>query len=252
MWAMRSSGGSRLYYECTLQRVLSSGRDVVIMLGIEEGQVRQHALKVAGEPYAVCTMKEHGLKVDGHRLSGPMQIQVGPSTEKIELDVALDKGGTYSIAYGCPGPARQAEGNVSVEAPRDAASKRWVLWLQGTFGSDTSLGMPFEVERQTRTLTAQPAMAVGYNRGRHPVDASRLAFDGTNLDGEVGITLVSFQASKWLDAMVPAHRQSVEGVIKVKATLDGKDRGGSCSAVLGIEKHRQGIEGHTGLERAGA
>ena len=66
--------GERAYYECTLHEVLTGGKDVVLMLGVEDGQVLQHGLTVAGEPYAVCRMQEHRLKVEGGRLSGPMQI----------------------------------------------------------------------------------------------------------------------------------------------------------------------------------
>ena len=239
--AASAAAGDRLYYECTLQRVLSSGGDVVLLLGVEDGQVRQHALKVTSEPHAVCRMKEHGLKVAGSRLSGPMRIQVGPGIEKIALDVALDKGGTYSVAYGCPDPPRRAEGNVTVEEPRDATGKQWVVWLQDAFGPGTRLGLRFNADREARTLAALPAIAARYNRGRHPVDASQLAFDGTNLDGQIGVTIVPGQASKWLAAMVPAHRRSVEGRIKLRAALDGKDKAGSYSAVFGIERQRRGV-----------
>ncbi|MGD0897180.1 MAG: glycoside hydrolase domain-containing protein [Thermoguttaceae bacterium] len=238
--ASPGSAGERRYYECTLQRVLSSGGDVVLLLCVEDGQVREHALKVASEPYTTCRMKEHSLKVDGTRLSGPMQIQVGPGTEKLALDVALDKGGTYLAAYGCPDPPRKVEGSVTIEGPRDAAGKQWGIWLQQAFGPNTALELMFNVDRQAKTLTALPAIAAGYNRGRHPVDASKLAFDGTKLDGEVGITIVPFQSSKFLAAVVPAHRQSADGLIKLKAALDGGDNAGSYSAVFGIEKQRRG------------
>ncbi|MGD0896398.1 MAG: glycoside hydrolase domain-containing protein [Thermoguttaceae bacterium] len=263
--ASRGSAGEWLYYECTLQRILSSGGNVVLMLGVEHGEVREHALNVASEPYTVCRIKEHGLKVEGTRLRGPMHIQVGPATEKIELDVALDKDGTYRIAYGCPDPSRKVEGNVTierqpsimstkaktwwprkvegsvtVEVPRDTTGNQWVLWLQQAFGPDTGLGLVFDVDRAAKTLTALPAVAAGYNGGRHPVDASKLTFDGTNLEGEVGITVVPSLAGKWSTDWVPAHRQSVDGLIKVKAALDGKERAGSYSAVFGIEKQRQG------------
>ena len=238
--AVRAQAADGRFCECTLQGVLESGGDLVLVLGVEDGQVRRHALKAASEPYTACRMLEHGLKVDGVRLSGPMRVQVGPGAEKIDLDVALDAGGTYAVAYGCPDPTRKVEGNVTVEAPRDAASKQWVVCLQDAFKAGTQLRLVFEVDRQARTLAALPAIAGGFNRGRHPVDASRLAFDGTNLEGEIAITLVPSRATKWLSAWVPAHRRSIEGLIKVKASLDGQEKAGAYSAVFGIEKRRQG------------
>ena len=65
--ASRVSAGERLYYECTLHRVLSNGGSIVMMLGVEDGQVREQALKVASDPYTTCRMKEHRLKVVGNR-----------------------------------------------------------------------------------------------------------------------------------------------------------------------------------------
>jgi hypothetical protein len=240
MFSQVASAGERVYYECVLQQVLTDGRDVRLLLGTEDGQVRQHGLTVADSASTVCRMKEHGLKIAGGRLSGPMQIQVGLATERIELDVALDKapgapagGGTYSIAYGCPEASRKAEGNVAIEEPKGEASKRWVAWLQDALKPDTRLGLAFNVDRKAKTLTALPASASGYNRGQHPVDAARLAFDGTNLEGEVGITIVP-------DQWTPAHGQPIEGSIKLKASLDGNDRAGTYSAVFGIEKRRKG------------
>ena len=232
--------GDRRYYECVLDRVLASGGDVVLLLGLEDGQVRQHALRAASEPYTACRMREHGLRVEGTRLSGPMQVQVGPGVEKVELDVALDRGGTYLVAHGCPDPPRKVEGNVAVEGPRDGASKQWVLWLQDAFGPGTRLGLFFDADRQAKALTALPAVAAGYNRGRHPVDIAKLAFDGTNLAGEVGITVLPSRVTKWLSAWMPAHRRSAEGLIRVKASLDGKGKAGSYSAVFGIERWREG------------
>ena len=228
-----ASAGERAYYECTLQQVLTGGRDVILLLGTEDGQVRQHGLTVADPPNTVCRMKEHRLKVNGARLSGRMQIQVGSATEKIELDVALDKGGTYAVAYGSPEAPRKAEGNVAVEEPKAASSARWVVWLQEALGPETRLGLVLNLDREAKTLTALPASASGYNRGQHPVDARKLAFDGKNLEGEIGITLVP-------DQWVPAHGESVEGLIKLKASLEGRDKAGTYSAVFGIEKHRQG------------
>jgi hypothetical protein len=234
------SATERQYYECTLQRVLSIGGDVVLLLGVEDGQVREHALKVASEPYTTCRIKDHALKMDGARLRGPLQIQVGPSTEKITLDAALDKGGTYLVAYGCPDPPRKTEGPVTIEEQKTTAGKQHILWLQQALGPETRLGLVFNVDREAKTLKALPAIAAGYNRGRHPVDASKITFDGTNLKGEVGITLVPSQTAKWLAAWAPVHRQSVDGLIQVKASLDGQDKAGNYSAVLGIEKQRQG------------
>ncbi|MGD0899253.1 MAG: glycoside hydrolase domain-containing protein [Thermoguttaceae bacterium] len=263
--ASHAAVGNGQYYECTLQRVLASGGNVVLLLNVEDGQVREHALKVISEPYATCRMKEHSLKVDGNRLSGPMQIQVGPGIEKIELDVALDKGGTYLVAYGCPDPPRKVEGSVTierqpssmppkakiwwprkvegsaaVEVPRDATGKQWVVWLQQAFGPETRLGLVFDVDRQAKSLTAVRGIAAGYNRGTHPLDTSKLTFDGTKLEGEVGITIVPSQTSKWLAAWVPAHRQPMDGLIKLNSSLDGNDKAGSYSAVFGIEKQRSG------------
>ena len=224
-----ASGGKRAYYECTLQQVLTGGRDLALLFEEEDGQVRRHALMVPGDPYAACRAREHGLKVEGGRLSGPMQIQAGPAVEKIELDVVLDKGGTYAIAYGL----RRAEGKVTIEAPEGAAGKRRVLWLQDAMGPQTPLALPFDVDREARTLTAQQAYADRYNKSKHPVSAAKLAFDGTNLEGEIGITIVP-------DRWVPADKLPVKGTIKLKASLDGKGKAGTYSAAFGAEKQRRG------------
>ena len=227
-------------YECLLRRVLPSGGDVVLVLGLQDGQVRRCAVKIASEPYTTCRVKEHALKLDGGRLRGPMRLQVGPGAESIDLDVALDKGGTYAVAYGCPDPPRKVAGGVTIEHPSWLGASGRVVCLQEALGPGRHLWLMFDVDRKARTFKALPAVAPGYNRGRHPVDTSALAFDGTNLRGEVGITIVPAPAAKWLSAWVPAHRHSADGRIKLDASLDGGEAAGRYSAVFGIEKHRRG------------
>jgi hypothetical protein len=243
-WAMLlacvARGGEVRYYECTLRDVLVSGGDVVAVLGIQDGKVAQHAIKVVSEPYTPSHVSEHALKVDGMRLGGPLQLQIGPGVERIELDMALDRGGTYRVAYGCPDPPCEAAGAVAPDAPKDATSKQWTLWLRDAPRRGMQLGLGFTVDRQAKTLKAELAVAAGYNRGRHPVDASRLAFDGTTIEGEVGITLTPAQTAKWLSAWMPPHRQPIAGLIKLRVSLDGKDNAGSYQAVFGIQKHREG------------
>jgi hypothetical protein len=229
MLPQAASAGQRAYYECTLQQALTSGRDVRLLLETEDGQVRQHAVAIPGDSYAACRVREHGLKVAAGRLSGPMRIQIGDAVEKVDLDVALDKAGTYAIAHGL----RKAEGKVAIEAPEGAASPLRVLWLQDAMGAGSPLTLPFEVNRSARTVTARKASAERYNKSLHPVDAARLAFDGANLEGEIGITIVP-------DGWTPADKQPVEGVIRLRASLDGKDKGGTYSAAFGAEKLRQG------------
>ena len=258
----QAAAAERLFVEATLKQALSSGGDLVLLLGVEDGNVTQHAVRVAGEPYTACRMKEHGLKVHDGRLSGPAEIEVGMGSENISLDAALDKGGNFSAAYGCPEPPRKAEGEVIVEpwkAPpsakqsqelkqsnpqgngKEPSRTQWMLWLPQALGPDTQLGLLLEVDRQAKSVTALPAMAPGYNRSRHPVDASNLRFDGANLEGEVGITIVPGRRAKWLAEMVPAHGQPIAGSIKVRASLEGKDQPGRYSAVFGIERRRQGL-----------
>jgi hypothetical protein len=169
----RGSAGEPKYYECVLQQVLAGGKDMVLLVGTEDGQVSQHGLEVPGEPETACRMKEQHLRVDGARLSGPLVAEIGPHREKIALDVALDAGGTYQVAYGCPEPSRNVQGNVTVEAPKDAKSTKRVVRLEQVFGPDTCLELTLEVDRAAKTLAALPAVSPGYNNGRHPVDIAR-------------------------------------------------------------------------------
>ena len=231
--ASRALAGERRYYNCTLQQVLSAAKDVVLMVEVEDGQLRQLALTVPDHPNALSRIKTHRLTVDGNRLSGPIQIQVGTTTEKIELDVVLGKGGTYSVAYGCPAGRREVEGKVTIEAPEDGQSKRWVVSLEGALREGTQLALAFNLDREAKTLEALPASCSRYNRAEYPVDAAKLTFDGTQLEGEIGITVVP-------DQWVPEHGLLVEGLIELKASLDGKDEAGTYSAVFGVEKQRPG------------
>ncbi|MGD0901034.1 MAG: hypothetical protein ABR915_24655, partial [Thermoguttaceae bacterium] len=107
------------------------------MFAVEGGQVREQAAAIVGDPRATCRIKEHALKVEGGRLSGPMQIQTDAATEKIELNVTLDKGGTYSAVFGVQ---QQREGQVSVRpgtesqlrellAPILSYRTPWRVWL---------------------------------------------------------------------------------------------------------------------------
>ncbi len=247
--AARASAGQRTYYECTLQQVLTGGKDLILLLGMEDGEVRQCGLEVAGQPGTVCRMKEQHVRREGGRLRGPLDVQVGPHTEKITLDVALGMGGTYQVAYGCPEPPRNFHGNVTIEGPQDAASMKWVVWLEQAFGPGTRLGLTLNVDRAAKKLTALPAVSPGYNYGQHPVDIAKLTFDGTKLEGEVGITVVPCRRGRDFYGVftgvlggewMPAHGRPSEGSIRLKASLDGKEKAGSYTAVLGIEKQRQG------------
>ncbi len=100
--ALGASAAERAYYECTLQQALVNGKSVVFLFAAEGGRVRECGLKVPQEPGAICLVKEHALKVDGLRLSGPLQIQAGADGEKIDLDVALDRGGTWRRTWAAP------------------------------------------------------------------------------------------------------------------------------------------------------
>jgi hypothetical protein len=232
--APRVSAGERAYYECTLQEVLlSARRSVVFLFALEDGQVRAHGCRTAEESGTICLVKGHGLKVDSGRLRGPLRIQAGGDVERIELDVTLDKGGTYTVAYAWPGVPEKVHGSVAVEPPADAAGKRWVVVLLGGLGPGRALDLAFNVDREGKTLQALPASARDYNTGKYPVDAAKLAFDGTTLDGEIGVTIVP-------DAWVPAHKQPLQGRIKLKASLDGKDKAGTYSAAFDMDKRRQG------------
>ena len=226
LWGPWSFAGEPAYYECTIQGALPGSQDVILVVGVADGQVRQCALELPGRPYAVCRMKEHRLKADGGRLSGPMRIQVDGATEKIELDVALDKGGTYSVTQG----SRKVEGNVKAHAPA-SEGKQWTVWLDAAMGASAPLALLLNVDRTAKTFTAEPAR--GYNKARHPVDASKLAFDGTNLEGEIAITITS-------DGWLPRDKQPIPGSIRLRASLDGKNKAGNYSAVFGVEKQRAG------------
>jgi hypothetical protein len=139
-WA---SAGQRTYYNCTLEQVLSGAKDVVLLIEVEGGRIGRLALTVPDHLNAVSRIKSHDLKVDGNRLNGPVQIQVGATTEKIELDVALGKGGTYNVVYGCPEGRREVEGKVTIEAPEDGQSRRWVVSLHGALREGTRLALAF-------------------------------------------------------------------------------------------------------------
>ncbi|MGD0898484.1 MAG: hypothetical protein ABR915_11655, partial [Thermoguttaceae bacterium] len=156
--AWPGSAAERKFYDCTLQQALSGPRDVVLMFAVEGGQLREQAAAIVGDPRATCRIKEHALKVEGGRLSGPMQIQTDAATEKIELNVTLDKGGTYAVAYGL----RKAEGKATVEAPEGEAGKRRVVWLVDAMRPGAPLGLMFNVDRRAKTFEALPARAETY------------------------------------------------------------------------------------------
>jgi len=235
--ASRGSAGERMFYDCSLQRVLPDGKDVRLMLGVEGGEVRHYALKIADVPELDYRLKGHRLKVERNRLSGPLEIHVGAALEKIELDVDLDQGGTYAVSSGCPHPPRKVAGPVLVEAPQAASSKRWVLFLQDALRSETRLALILQIDRQAKTLKAMNGWDSGYSQGTHPLDIAKLAFDGDIVEGEVAITLLGDPSTRYPNCLPP-----MDGLIQVKASLDTKDteKAGRYSAVFGIEKQRRG------------
>ncbi|MGD0901229.1 MAG: glycoside hydrolase domain-containing protein, partial [Thermoguttaceae bacterium] len=111
--------------------------------------------------------------------------------------------------------------------------KRRVVWLVDAMRPGAPLGLMFNVDRRAKTFEALPARAETYNRAQHPVDAAKLMFDGTTLEGELGIAIKP-------DGYVPADKKPVDGVIKLKASLDGKDKSGTYSAVFGVQQQREG------------
>ena len=226
------------YYEFTLQKVLSGDRDAVLMIEVRGRQVRRLALRVPEQPNAEAKVNSHQLKLDGARLSGPVEIQVGRTTENLMLDLtmakggtygAIAKGGTYSFSYG----VHRAEGKVVVEPPQDAFTKRWGLRLENAMRPGAPLLLAFELDRAAKTVKALSGSARQYNTAEHPVDAARLAFDGTNLLGEVGIVIMP-------DRWVPADKKSVPGTITLKASIDGTGSTGRYTFAFGTEKLRRG------------
>ena len=98
-------------YELTMRDLLPGGRDVVLMVRVDGGQVREHAAAVAGQPNVECRVKEHGLKLAGRRLSGPMRIAVGGRIEKVDLDASLLKLTDFTPPRAVRGPgARVSHG----------------------------------------------------------------------------------------------------------------------------------------------
>ena len=226
-------GAEREYYECTLKAALPDGADVILMVSVEGGRIRRHGLMVAGRPDTAQRMKDSRLRVEAGRLTGPVAIEVGPAVHKIDLDVALDKGGTFFARYGCPAAPREVKGTVAVDRPADAGGKQHMVRLGDAFGPGSPLELTLILDRQAKTVQAVRGRARHYNQSEYPLDVSRLTFDGRALAGEVGLTIVP-------DQWVPAHRQPVIGLVRLEARLDGKDEAGSYSATFGIEKKRPG------------
>ena len=223
-------GAAPAHYRCTLKSALSGNRAVVLMLEVEDGRVDRHALMIGSRADTVQRMREHRLKVEDGRLTGPIEVWTGFVHEKFDLDVPLGKDGTYQAHYGCPEGTRKVDGKATVEFPKDPKAKRHVIWLRGAMGPKTTLGLVLNLDRAAKTVEGVHGWARGYNQGHHVLDTKRLAFDGAVLDGEVGIRVVD----------APKHKLPIEGMIKMKVDLKAGAEAGEYSAVFGIDKTRPG------------
>jgi hypothetical protein len=231
MLASRTVAAERTHYECTLKGVLSGDRDVVLVVAAEQGQIRESAAMVAGQPRTAQYLKDPNLSVEAGRLRGSIVISLPPATERIDLDADLLKGGTYKIHYGCPDPPRAAEGGVTVQLPKPPDEKRTFLVLTDAMGKDSPLRLVLDLDRAARTMKGLFCWTSNYNSSSHKFDLSGLSFDGTRFEGEVPITVLA-------DRMTPAHGQPMDALLKVKASLETLD--GTYSAVFGIDRTREG------------
>ena len=218
-------------YECTLKAALPGEKDLLLLVDVRGPRVARHGLMAAGLPATAQRVKDCRLKVAGNRLTGPVEVQIGPARHRFDIDVRLDAGGTYQAHFGCPEPTRKVTGSVAVEAP--AARGRCVLTLRDAFGHDTPLELLLELDRQAKSVQAVHGQARTYNTARYPLDVSGLKCDGASLAGQVGVTVVP-------DAWVPAHRQAVAGAVALNVRLDGKGEAGTYSATFGIDRMRPG------------
>ena len=222
--AWRFSAGAELVcHDFTLEQLLPGGQAVVLMVERDDNRVRRLAATVPGQPAIICRVKAHDLQVTGDRLRGSVQLVAGSFAETVQLDVALDGGGRWSLATGL----RKVTGDLRVQPATQVSNAHWAVSCESAMGPYNQLRF---------YLQTNPCAVVelrGYNKSSHELHEVKLALDGTRLAGDIRFTIKN-------DGWLPPNRQDWPGTVHLEATLDGRLKAGRYAATVGIETQRVG------------